>query len=314
MALIRQGSRRNFSCIPNHLAQDNTLSLGARGLLLYFLSLPDDWKIYVSHLQKVMIEKRKAILSLLKELRKKGYVHFVKIGYRGGWEYFVFDAPMQADELKKFLRTIPLENSSTVGQFQEDHLHNTNIYTRETREREEEPSPPPFSEMKRNTKEPSKREEAPPPPCPEVKRNPVKLGRHVELAYDEFAELCDEFGKSKIEKVATDLDDYMQSTGKKYKGYAATIRRWIRKDAQEHRLNAPQSSILENTSLGKAVEKESNEANLRGVIIELGRHFEIVNLGQGPNFVLEFSDPRFREKLVERLKKMNVKFRCLDDD
>ena len=38
--------------INKEMAQDKTLSWKARGLLLYLLSLPDDWNIYESELIK----------------------------------------------------------------------------------------------------------------------------------------------------------------------------------------------------------------------------------------------------------------------
>ena len=66
MATLRQAHKHRYTCITNALAQDNSLSLRARGLMLYLLSLPDDWQIHLNHLCKIMKEGEYAIESTLK--------------------------------------------------------------------------------------------------------------------------------------------------------------------------------------------------------------------------------------------------------
>lgn len=128
---IRQGYKNKFTSVSNKLAQNNALSLKARGLMLYFLSLPDDWLIYVDQLSKVMKEKRKAILSGISELKEAGYVHHVKLGFKEGWQYFTFGEPISEDEFKLFLRTEPFRNSSETEQFQKEQLQKTNLKDKE---------------------------------------------------------------------------------------------------------------------------------------------------------------------------------------
>ena len=141
---IRQGHISKFTVISNKLAQNNALSLKARGLMCYFLSLPDDWIIYVDQLTKIMKEKRCAILSALMELKEAGYVHHVKLDFKGGWQYFTFEEPISEEEFKLFLRTNRFSNSSETEQFENQQLQSTkeNIDIQNTKEREARPPVP----------------------------------------------------------------------------------------------------------------------------------------------------------------------------
>jgi hypothetical protein len=64
---------RDFVQVANCTAQDSRLSWEARGLLLYLLSLPKDWNIRVSHLQKQGGAGRDAVRRILHELQQFGY-------------------------------------------------------------------------------------------------------------------------------------------------------------------------------------------------------------------------------------------------
>jgi hypothetical protein len=122
MSTIRILHKNKFTTLSNKLAQNNALSLRARGLMLYLLSLPDDWKVHVNHLVKIMLEGRDAILSSLKELKQAGYVYHVRFDFKGGWTYFVFEEPTSEEEFKLFLRTNGLSNSRETQQLANQQL------------------------------------------------------------------------------------------------------------------------------------------------------------------------------------------------
>lgn len=105
MTTLRQAHKKNYVTLTNELAQNHKITLRAKGMMLYLLSLPDDWKINVNHLCKVMIEGRDAIITVIKELKKFGYIHHHKEGFQEGWQYFVFETPTSEEEFKEFLRT-----------------------------------------------------------------------------------------------------------------------------------------------------------------------------------------------------------------
>ena len=106
MTTLRQAHKKNYVMLTNELAQNHKITLGAKGMMLYLLSLPDDWEVHINHLAKVMIEGREAISTILKELKKFGYIHHHKLGFKKGWQYFVFESPTSQEEFKEFLRTI----------------------------------------------------------------------------------------------------------------------------------------------------------------------------------------------------------------
>src|ERR1700691_4630637 len=85
-----------FVMINKKCLQDKDLSWDARGLLAYLLSLPNDWKIHVSHLVKQYPKKgggEKAIHRMLNELIEAGYCERIQVkdetGLFGGTDYHI---------------------------------------------------------------------------------------------------------------------------------------------------------------------------------------------------------------------------------
>lgn len=115
MTTLRQAHKKQYLCVTNELCQNNNLTLRARGLMVYLLSLPDDWKIHINHLCKVMLEGRDAIITVMKELKKFGYIHHHKEGFQEGWQYFVFESPTSPEEFKEFLRTTLISQFTGKG-------------------------------------------------------------------------------------------------------------------------------------------------------------------------------------------------------
>lgn len=75
MAIIRSKRDRNFSIIDNDLIGNSSLSFKARGLLIYMLSKPDDWKFYTTELAKRSSKEGiAAIRTALEEIEKAGYL------------------------------------------------------------------------------------------------------------------------------------------------------------------------------------------------------------------------------------------------
>jgi hypothetical protein len=63
-----------YIVIDRATAQDQRLTWEARGMLLYLLSLPDNWNIRVAHLQKHGGAGRDAVRRILSELQTLGYL------------------------------------------------------------------------------------------------------------------------------------------------------------------------------------------------------------------------------------------------
>lgn len=63
-----------FYVLPNRIAEDKSLSWGARGLLIFLLVKPDDWQVSVAHLTNETAMGRDGVRALIKELMDAGYV------------------------------------------------------------------------------------------------------------------------------------------------------------------------------------------------------------------------------------------------
>lgn len=87
----------NFTTIPNAILENKTISLKAKGLLIYILRLPPDWIINKTELHKGLKEGRDSVLSAFDELILAGYIHVERLRSAGqfdGFNYEVFDTPI----------------------------------------------------------------------------------------------------------------------------------------------------------------------------------------------------------------------------
>ncbi len=102
MAIYKAPVRENFTIIPNETHRDTSLSLQARGLLGYFLSLPDDWVIRPEHAAKENGIGRNTAYKIIKELREAGYILKVENrsseGKFSSGDYLVFRSQKDATE------------------------------------------------------------------------------------------------------------------------------------------------------------------------------------------------------------------------
>ena len=72
--IFRVKKNHNYTCMSNHHLRDKDLSLKAKGLLSFMLSLPDDWDYSEAGLIKILKEGRTAVETALCELERFGYL------------------------------------------------------------------------------------------------------------------------------------------------------------------------------------------------------------------------------------------------
>ena len=93
----------DFVTVHKSFVFDDNLSAKAKGILLYFLSRPDDWQIYTSEVVKHMNDGQKSINSGIQELIQTGYVIRTRKrkenGDFNGFEYLVYEKPKQIGEM-----------------------------------------------------------------------------------------------------------------------------------------------------------------------------------------------------------------------
>lgn len=197
MAILKQAILRDYVTIHNSLAQNHTLSFKARGMMAYFLSLPDHWEIYVSQLEKICKEGRDAILSGLRELKEAGYIHHIKKSFHEGWTYLVFPYPVSADELKEFLRTNGFPNKRVSQQ-----MANPQLEKKDSREKEKT--------------------------IPVVTRTHARE-EHVFTSEEEHQKLVSQYGEGKTQAFYKRLSDWKKDTPKSKwkKSDYRSILRWV---------------------------------------------------------------------------------------
>lgn len=74
----RKRSSDNFTILNNEFLRDESLSLKAKGLLAYILSLPDDWKIYFEEIEKHHKDGKSSLRAAWKELEENGYARKIR--------------------------------------------------------------------------------------------------------------------------------------------------------------------------------------------------------------------------------------------
>src|SRR5262245_26297975 len=96
MTIVREARRERYTTIANRGIEDARLSFRARGVLVYLLSKPDDWRTTSTQLAAATTEGRDAIRAALRELETAGYLERTKRRTAGGqWctETVVHESP-----------------------------------------------------------------------------------------------------------------------------------------------------------------------------------------------------------------------------
>lgn len=83
--------------VPTDFLRDNKISLKAKGLLSFLLSLPSDWVIYKTKLTDYFTDGKESLNSAWSELERLGYIHSVRMigndGLSRGFNYIVYYEP-----------------------------------------------------------------------------------------------------------------------------------------------------------------------------------------------------------------------------
>lgn len=130
MAIIRVQKNENFTIVSNAALRDNRLSLKARGLMVYMLSLPEDWDLSVKGLITCLNEGKDSINGALRELEKAGYLKREQSRCCGGkfskTEFVLYETPQneEAPLTEKPLTEKPLPENPQ----QQRTIYNKELY------------------------------------------------------------------------------------------------------------------------------------------------------------------------------------------
>lgn len=97
MAIIKHNYTRCYTVIDNTCLQDPTMSLKAKGLYAYLMSLPEDWVLHQTELKRHFKDGKDSIRTAIYELIEKGYVTKTdtrnELGQIVDCTYVVYDTP-----------------------------------------------------------------------------------------------------------------------------------------------------------------------------------------------------------------------------
>jgi hypothetical protein len=173
---VKHDKENPYTIINRNITLDNRLSLKAKGLWLYAMSKPDDWKFNLSDIVNNTADGEKSVRSALKELEKFGYlVREQKKDDRGKFkpcEWIFYETP---HEIQK---SSPLsQNRQAVnGKAQKDSLLISDIHIIDSN---------PYGGIGSKA-----------PPTPQNSdRKKIERAKHVKTTEREHAKLVTEYGE-----------------------------------------------------------------------------------------------------------------------
>lgn len=99
MPIVRaERPKSNFTIVQNTVIRDHRLSFRARGILVFILSMPDNWSTSSDYLGRISKEGRDAVRAAMKELQSAGYIQRTKQqSSQGRWQTvtIVHDTPVE---------------------------------------------------------------------------------------------------------------------------------------------------------------------------------------------------------------------------
>ena len=175
---VRSGRKKGYVVLFREVAQDDRLSLEARGLFALIVSLPDDWEYTVSGLAVKAGCGREKVRRLLKELQTVGYLIREQSHDSGG--KFGGNVYVLQDEAP------PLPGNPSNGEAEKTPLPE-NTVNGENRQRETPSAGFPPQQNKDLTEEETKK----PPKAPQGGKRPSKYDRAVKMLLGELDRLSE---------------------------------------------------------------------------------------------------------------------------
>lgn len=201
MGKVKFKHNSNFTIINNTIFQDKTISAKAKGLFATMCSLPENWDFNIAGLTALSTDGEVAVSSGLRELEDRGYLKRERVRENGkvvDIDYTLFEMPdLNQENLNR--ENLDVENLEQENQAQ--------LSTKEIKNKKNKNTKPVYGEYGQY--------------------------KNVLLTDEQLEKLKDEFPQDWQERIDR-VDGYVQSTGKKYRDYLATIRNWARKDGQRN--------------------------------------------------------------------------------
>ena len=160
MAQFKLRCEKDFMAIHNNIFKDKTISLKAKGLLAFMMSLPPDWDYSLAGLAACNKDGLVSMRSALQELEDNFYVKLTKVRNEKGqivdMQYDVSDEPVFGNRIeeKPFLENPKADNPKTEKPLSENRtqLNTKELNTKELNTKidivpKQEQEPIPYAEI-----------------------------------------------------------------------------------------------------------------------------------------------------------------------
>ena len=160
MAQFKLRCEKDFMAIHNNIFKDKTISLKAKGLLAFMMSVPPDWDYSLAGLAACNKDGLVSVRSALQELEDNFYVKLTKVRNEKGqivdMQYDVSDEPVFGNRIeeKPFLENPKADNPKTEKPLSENRtqLNTKELNTKELNTKidivpEQEQEPIPYAEI-----------------------------------------------------------------------------------------------------------------------------------------------------------------------
>ena len=100
MPIQRKNKNKNYTIVDNYFIDDINLKLAGKGMLLFMLRKPDDWRFNYKNFEKELGIGKKAIRTLIKNLEELKYLKRERVIGENGhykWIYYVYEVPYDTD-------------------------------------------------------------------------------------------------------------------------------------------------------------------------------------------------------------------------
>ncbi|MCD7730691.1 MAG: hypothetical protein LUI05_04255 [Oscillospiraceae bacterium] len=221
----------DFTIMSNHHLRNLNLSLKAVGLMSKLLSLPDDWSYSIAGLVKICREGKTAVRAALQELIDEKYVYIEKIppnytkSGRFEYVYHIYELPYE-DIPNNLEYPEPLDKSKQDTEnpdVENPGLENPGL---ENPGLENQPQ---LNTKESNTKESNTKYIY--TPAQNLRKSKAESKRSyaeaVSMTETEYRRLTEKHTQPFVDKCIEVLDNYKQSSGKKYKSDYHAILNWV---------------------------------------------------------------------------------------
>ena len=216
----RAKHEKNFLRVDNSTVRDENLTLEARGLLMFFLTMSDDWEFSVKSIAKQLGKSERYIMRLTKELKDAGYLTQEKRqdakGHFSFYEWHVYETP----ELHKN-RTSGNEQLGT-------ELHKNRSAAKPNYGKMQQKELSNDKELSNSKNYQMIKEKH--------KRKPSGINENVLLTDKELEDLKNQLGENDAGRYIDLLSFYIKDHPEtKYKSHYKTILKWHERDQKEKR-------------------------------------------------------------------------------